>query len=146
MWADSLLGAEQAHLWRLVLWGAASVLVGSGILAAVARRRAEAALLWHFGLQTAAWGAVDLAIAAWASRDLGYRDVDGLRALREFLWLNLGLDAGYVAVGITLGACAWAMGRRAGALGAGIGVAVQGLGLLVLDGWLVVLLNRLQVA
>lgn len=35
MWADTLLAAEQAHLLRLLVWGATSVLLGSATLAMV---------------------------------------------------------------------------------------------------------------
>jgi hypothetical protein len=53
--------------------------------------------------------------------------------LDRFVWLNIGLDAGYVAVGATLALLGWRFGRRLGLVGAGIGVIVQGLALTVLD-------------
>lgn len=139
MFADTLLAFERAHLLRLVAWGAASVLAGSLLLALVALRRGAgpAPLLWHFGVQTAAWGAIDLALAAWAWRGLALRDYAGARGLERVLWLNLGLDAGYVGVGVTLALTGWVVGRRLGAVGAGAGVTVQGVALLLLDGLLV---------
>ena len=33
MWADTLLAVERAHLIRLSMWGGASLLVGSALLA-----------------------------------------------------------------------------------------------------------------
>jgi hypothetical protein len=51
----------------------------------------------------------------------------------QLLWLTVVLDAGYMAVGITLALTGWRWGRRPGALGAGAGVLVQGLALLLLD-------------
>jgi hypothetical protein len=68
VFADALLALERAHLARLLVWGAGSVLAGTSLLALVAVRRAAgpAPLLWHFAVQTAAWGAVDLALALWA--------------------------------------------------------------------------------
>jgi hypothetical protein len=133
VFADTLLTLERAHLLRLLVWAAGSVLAGSLLLALVALRRAAGptALLRHFAIQTAAWGAVDLAIVAWAWRGLALRDFAGARALDRFLWLNLGLDVGYVAVGVTLALTAWLAARRLGPVGAGLGVAVQGAGLLV---------------
>lgn len=145
MWADALAVAERGHLVRLLWWGAASLVLGGTVLVAAWRRSPRPALVWHFAVQTAAWGAIDVALVAATWHDIALRDVTGYRALREFLWLNLGLDVGYVGVGITLAACGWALGRRAGLVGAGLGVIVQGLALLVLDGWLVVILNRMQV-
>jgi hypothetical protein len=146
MWADSLLAAERAHLMRVALWAVASIVAGSALLAWRAWRGHRSPLLLHFGLQTAAWGAVDLGIVLLGARGLVLRDAAGFTALDRFLWLNVGLDAGYVGVGVTLAACGWALGRRGAPIGAGLGVIVQGLALVVLDGWFVVLLNRMQVA
>lgn len=135
MFADTLLAFERAHLVRLLAWGAGSVLAGTMLLALVAVRRAAGPtpLLWHFAVQTAAWGAVDLALALWARRGLALRDNAGARELERLLWLNLGLDVGYVAVGVTLALTGWIVGRRLGAVGAGLGVIVQGTALFLLD-------------
>lgn len=138
MWSDTLLALERAHLLRLALWGGASVLVGSLVLALLvllaARGRAAASPLpRHFAVQTAAWGAIDLAIVAWAWPRLALRDHAGALDLDRFLWLNLGLDAGYVGVGLTLAASAWVLGRRLGGVGAGLGIVLQGLALFALD-------------
>jgi hypothetical protein len=146
MWADTLMSAERGHLVRLLWWGLASVIVGGTVLVGLRARAPRPALVWHFAIQTAAWGAIDVALVAMGWQGLRLRDVDGYRALREFLWLNVGLDAGYVGVGVTLAICGWVMGKRVGLVGAGTAVVVQGLALLVLDGWLVVVLNRLTVA
>lgn len=133
MWADTVLAAEEAHLLRLAAWAALSVLAGTGLLVALARRAAPSALLRHFAIQTALWGAVDLVIV-WAARaGLHLRDLAATRSLERFLWFNCGLDVGYVAVGVTLAVAGWQLGRRLGAVGAGMGVIVQGLALLVLD-------------
>lgn len=142
MWADTLLSLERAHLVRLALWGAGSVLVGTMVLliAQVAQRRREPhpqPLLTHFAIQTAAWGAVDLAICAWAWRGLAMRDVNGATSLVNFLWLNVGLDIGYVGVGVTLALVSWRLGQRLAGVGAGMGVIVQGLALAVLDAVLI---------
>ena len=133
LFSDTLLALERAHLLRLGAWGAACVLLGSALLAALAVRRAGSPLLRHFAIQTAAWGAIDLAFVALGWRGLRLRDYESAASLDRFLWLNLGLDVGYVAVGVTLAVCAWTLGRRLGGVGAGIGVVVQGLALLALD-------------
>lgn len=135
MFADTLLALERAHLVRLALWGGGSVLAGTLLLALVALRRAagDLAFLRHFAVQTAAWGAVDLAIVVWAWRGLALRDAAGAEWLDRFLWLNLGLDVGYVGVGVTLALCGWRLGRRLALVGAGAGVVVQGAALFLLD-------------
>lgn len=132
-WADALLQVERLHLLKLSLWGALSVLVGTAVFAIQRLRRAESSLLKHFAVQSIAWGAVDLAIAAWAHRGLALRDLEAAVALDRFVWLNVGLDVGYVAVGATLATFGLRAPQRAGLAGAGIGVIVQGLALLVLD-------------
>ena len=133
MWADVLLNLERTHLLRLTVWGGASVVLGSLVLAWLALRSIRSPLLQHFAIQTAAWGAVDLAICVWGWQGLALRDLDGATALVNFLWLNVGLDVGYAAVGVTLAIACWKLGKKLGGVGAGIGVVVQGLALALLD-------------
>lgn len=132
-WADALLQVEQLHLLKLLAWAILSVLTGSVLLALLRMRRVESSLLSHFAIQAIAWGAVDLAIALWAHRGLALRDLESAVALDRFVWFNIGLDVGYVAVGATLAALGWRSSRRLGLVGAGLGVVVQGLALTVLD-------------
>ena len=133
MWSDTLLLAERAHLSRILLWGGASVLVGSTLFAFLTLRRLGSPLLLHFAIQTGVWGFIDLVIAVAARRNLVERDISGATRLDRFIWFNNGLDVGYVAVGLTLAIVGWTLGRRLGLVGAGMGVVVQGLALLVLD-------------
>ena len=143
MWADTLFLAERNHLLRLVAWGGASVLAGTALVLFLVARRVRSPLLQHFAIQTAAWGAIDLVIALVAWRGLEYRDLAGFTRLDRFLWLNVGLDVGYVAVGVTLALTGWKLARRLGLVGAGLGVVVQGLALLVLDAYLIGVLGRI---
>lgn len=133
MFADTLLAAERGHLLRLAMWGAMSVVAGTAVLALVMTRRVRSPLLQHFAIQTAAWGAIDLAICAAAWRGLKLRDLTGAIALDRFIWFNIGLDAGYVAVGVTLAIVGWRLTRSLALVGAGIGVVVQGIALALLD-------------
>jgi hypothetical protein len=133
MWADTLLAVERAHLIRLILWGAASLLVGSALLGLMRVRGHRSALLDHFGIQTMAWGAIELALALMGLRRLELRDLAGATRLDRFLWLNIGLDVGYVMVGITLVVLGWQLARRVGLVGAGLAVIVQGSALALLD-------------
>ena len=133
MFSDTLLQLERAHLARLLAWGALSVLLGTALLAARLASRRGSPLLHHFALQTAAWGAIDVVLGALAWRGLHLRDLGGALSLDRTLWLNIGLDAGYVAVGVTLAVVGWRLTRSLALVGAGIGVVMQGLGLAVLD-------------
>ena len=136
--AEARYAAEADHLWRVGVWGAANVAAGTGLLLASsgARRRA-------FGVQSAAWGAINVTIAAVGLATSGEPAPPGLAEavaaesrLGDILWLNMGLNVGYVAVGTTL----VAVGSRAAVArpdawrGHGAAVIVQGIGLLVLDG------------
>lgn len=133
MWADTLLAAERTHLLRLTIWGSASLVTGLALLGLLRARRERSSLLDHFAIQTAAWGAVDLALALLGRQRLELRDLTGATRLDRFLWLNIGLDAGYVMVGLTLLVVGWRVARRPGLVGAGLGVIVQGTGLALLD-------------
>lgn len=104
------------HLIRLLVWGALSVLAGL-----ILHRR-------PFGLMTAGWGGVNLVIALASLR--GGPPGPGLR---PFLAFNLGLDLGYVGVGLAMILLA---GERTRIKEFGAAVALQGVVLLLLDGWL----------
>ena len=133
MFADTLLQLERAHLLRLVAWGALSVLLGTALFAMGVSGSRRSPLLLHFGMQHATWGAIVLVLVALAWRGLALRDLSGATRLDRIVWLNVGLDVGYVAVGVTLAVVGWRLGRRMALVGAGMGVIVQGMGLAVLD-------------
>jgi hypothetical protein len=112
------MSVEQDVVRALARWAGGSVAVG-GLLTADPRTRA-------FGRQTAAWGAVDGAIAlVGARRQAAGRTTDAAR-LRRVLLVNAGLDVGYLAAG------AWLV-RRPRWRGDGAAVLVQGAFLLWLD-------------
>lgn len=142
MWADQVLAYERAHLARLLFWGVASLITGFSCWAFCRSRRLDAPLLKHFGIQTGAWGAIDVLLALAARPHLGLRDYDGVTRLDRFLWFNCGLDVGYIGVGVTLAWCGWKLARSRGLVGAGFGVGVQGAALLLLDLRLAALLHQ----
>ena len=102
-----------------------------GVLTAAKRIRSP--LLTQFAIQTVAWGTVVGTIAGLSWRSAGLRDVAGASRLERLLWMRIGLDVGYVAVGAVLAIAAWRFARRMGGVGAGTSIVVQGLALLVLD-------------
>ena len=133
MWADTLLAAERAHLLRLALWGAASLLIGTALVAMLRLGRPRSPLLKHFGIQTGAWGAVELGVALLLLSSLAIRDLSGATRLDRRVWMNIGLDIGYILVGITLVVIGWRAVRRFGLVGAGMAIVLQGAALAVLD-------------
>ncbi len=142
MWSDQVLAFERAHLLRLLLWGLGSLVTGLSCWVYLRIRKLELPLLQHFAIQTGAWGAIDALLALASRPQLAMRDYDGVTRLDRFLWLNCGLDVGYVAVGVTLGICGWRLAQSRGLVGAGIGVVTQGAALLLLDLRLVALLSQ----
>ena len=133
MWSDTLFAAERSHLIRLVIWAVTSAMAGTALLAIMTLRRTVAPIVQWFATQAVAWGLLELLVVAWRWGSLGMRDVSAATRLDRMTWLNAGLDAGIVGIGVTLAVTAWMHGRRLALLGAGLGVTVQGLGLLVLD-------------
>jgi hypothetical protein len=133
MWADTLLAAERDFLLRLLAWGAVSVLAGTALLVWQLRHGRESPLIRHFAIQTLAWGTIALALGATGYRSLAMRDLGSATRLDRFLWLNIGLDVGYVLAGLALIAAGWQLGRRFGVVGAGTGIVVQGIALALLD-------------
>jgi hypothetical protein len=142
VWADTLLRAEQQHLLRLLFWGGLSVIAATAVAAILAVRRIRSPLLVQFALQMAAWGLGVAAIAATEWHFAKLRDVSGAARFERMLWMNIGFDAGYVAVGVTLACCAWYLARRMTVVGAGIGIVVQGLALLLIDLQLAAVISR----
>lgn len=133
MWADTLQAAERAHLLRLLVWGATSILTGTAVLAWLRARSVKSDLLRHFSIQAATWGAAIALIAAWQLPHLAPRDIASATRLDRMLWLYVGLDVGVVAVGVALVALGSRFGRRLSLVGAGMGAIVQGGALALLD-------------
>ena len=129
-----LLELERGHLLRLGVWAAVSLLAGVLLVPLVGRLAPASQGFWrHFGIQSGAWGAVDLIIVAVAWNGLALRDLAGAIALDRFLWLNIGLDVGYAMVGLTLIAFGARKPRRVGLVGAGAAIVAQGVALAILD-------------
>lgn len=113
---------------RLLAWAVVSVSAGLFLLLA-------GDAFWRgFGVQAAAWGVGDGVIAGFGLRAAHKRaraPEAEARFLRRLLWINAGLDVGYIAAGLAL---AFTLGAAdAGWRGHGWGVAAQGAFLLLFD-------------
>lgn len=142
MFADDLLRAEQMHLFRLLVWGGASVVAGTLIFVALAWRRPGTTILRHFAIQSIGWGALEVAYAAVAWHGVQMRDLAGATRLDRLLWFNLGLDLGLVTVGAAIGLLGWAYNRRLNLVGAGAGVVLQGAALFLINAQLASMISR----
>ena len=133
MWADTFLHAEQQHLLRLLLWAGLSIVGATSVGTLMAVRRTPSPFLAHFAIQMAVWGTVVGAIAAIELHRSHLRDLSGAARLERLLWMNVGLDVGYVATGAVLAVYAWTAAKRSAGVGAGTGIVIQGVALLVID-------------
>lgn len=132
--------AQRAHLWRVAGWGGASLLTGAGLIVGTDGATRPG---WRgFGIQAAAWGAINLGIVAWAfgaGIDAPAATLAGGLAAEDaygnILLVNIGLNVGYILTGGALAIVAGhGLNHGAAVRGHGLGVVVQGIGLLVLDG------------
>lgn len=119
---------------RLLVWSLLSILVGAYFVI-------TGDTFWRaFGIQAAAWGAIDALIALFGLRGLAAQlsqtvDLEKANArarwLRRILWINTGLDVLYISGGLAL---AFTLGTNDPSWrGTGWGVVVQGGFLLLFD-------------
>ena len=111
------------HLLRLLVAGVVSLVGGAWLAWRIPRLRS-------FGTMSAGWGFVNSMIAL-----LSLRSGPPGPGFRPFLAFNLGLDLGYIGVGVAMGALG---GERKNVRGFGQAIALQGTLLFILDGvlWL----------
>lgn len=136
--AAELRADQQAHLWRVGAWGAANV-AGGVLLLTLSDRDARA--LRGFGLQSAAWGAVNVGIATVGLVKSGLppetllATLDAEAGYGRILLFNLGLNVAYSGVGATMVIASHRGVKSAEAWrGHGWALVMQGAGLFVLDG------------
>ncbi len=98
----------------------------------------------NIGVQFLAWGAIDGLIALLGRRSAEKRQatadpVQETRKLRRILWLNTGLDVGYLA------GASWLLAKRdKEKQGTGFGILVQGGFLFLFDLWHVLRLRQVE--
>jgi hypothetical protein len=134
-----LVAVEKTLTTALVGWSVASIAVGTPL--ALIGRTMDTTQVSEFGRQTAAWGAVDAAIAGVGflthlrrgalSEDQAGRQ---MRKLRNLLLVNAVADLGYIAGGMAIvGRSRRGMSSLRMGAGDGAAIALQGAFLLVLD-------------
>ncbi len=133
--------AERTHLRRVGAWGLASMVGGTAL--ALGQAREDRPTRHGFGVQTAAWGGINTAIAA-GGLLLGGRGeaphtlseaVGREERWNRILLVNVGLNAGYMMTGTALVMASHrGLERGEEVRGHATAVILQGLGLLVLDG------------
>jgi hypothetical protein len=115
------------------VWAGLSIVAATAVAVMLAARRARSPLLVHFAVQMAVWGGLIGISGALRFSMATLHDVAGATRLERLVWMNIGLDAGYVAAGAVLSLTAWLLARKMAAVGAGIAIIVQGLALLLIN-------------
>lgn len=121
---------------RLLSWSILSIVAGIPLWLDTYRP------IKNIGTQFLAWGAIDglIALVGWRSaekRQLTADPANETRKLRRILWLNTGLDVGYMLGG------GWLLSKEDKAKqGTGLGILIQGAFLFLFDLWHVLRLHR----
>lgn len=139
-WTEARLASQERHLWRVAAWGTLNALGGAVLVLTLSRSDRPAG--WGFGLQSGAWGVINVGIAtagllgqggtgpeSWAEA------VAAERTYHDILLLNMGLNVAYAGVGTAMVVAGYRDVRSAQSWrGHGTALILQGAGLLVLDG------------
>jgi hypothetical protein len=132
-WADTLRALESLAYLKFVVWGASSILVGSGLLAWVLLRTTRAqdagsGVASSLARAILLGGVLALAFGAWGRSTLRLRDLAGAIALERAAWALVAVAG---VTGIVAVARGVALLRRAGrdeaAVGRALGVALHAL-------------------
>ncbi len=106
--AEARVASGRRHLWRNLVWGGTNLVGGSAL--SLLSDRSEHPTRWAFGIQSAAWGAIDVGIAGvglWilsgapAGRTRAEL-IDKERLYHDALLFNMGLDVAYMAAGTAI--------------------------------------------
>jgi hypothetical protein len=138
--SEAHLAAQRAHLYRVLGWGGVNVAIGAALLLATDRSSQRGR--FGFGVQSAAWGTINMGIAVVGllagDGDVTQTAKEALRAengYADILLFNLGLNVAYASVGATLIAVSGrGVAHPEAWRGHGAALIVQGVGLFVLDG------------
>ncbi len=144
MWADTLLDLEYRYLVRLLVWGSASAVVASMVLASLAWKRSTAPMLRSFAFQCLVWGVAVAVLSFVGWQSLALRDYGGLQQLLSFLWALAGFSIAATIAGTVVALVGIQEPRRPALMGAGIAVSVQFAALLLFSLWLVAAIGPLQ--
>lgn len=136
----ALNDAQRDHLWRVAAWGSLNALGGLALM--LGTQRSEQPGYWGFGAQSAAWGTVNIGIAAIGLLNTPEGGATSFAAalaaernFHDILLLNMGLNVAYSSIGTVMVLASYQDVRNARAWrGHGTSLIMQGIGLFVLDG------------
>jgi hypothetical protein len=149
MWSDVVLQIETLHLLRLLFWGAASTVAGTGVLVVALTQSRASAVIRRFALVCALFGGLELILGAIGYHQLALRDLSGATRFERLAWMQLGFFLGLIAVGASM----FIVSRSVASvnkspdaalpwMGAGIAFALHGVALATLELLLLATLSR----
>jgi hypothetical protein len=142
---EAVTAGKEKHLIRVAAWGGISMMLGGAAVLGTNNLWIGSDELKWFAAQNLAWGLINVGIAGVGALvgDEKAEDLPGVIEKEQWwaniLWVNEGLDAGYMMVGGTLlGFGLMGPTHNPLLVGTGAGIILQGLGLALLDGWALV--------
>lgn len=133
MWSPALYGVERAHLLQLLLWSAASLVMGAVVIAALRMRRERAPLAMWFAIGMALCGAAESCFALLRWRGLSERDYVGALRLTTHVHLAMIAELWLVAGASVLLWAGLTLLKRLDLMGVASALAAHGGVLFVLD-------------
>lgn len=133
MWSPTLYAVERVHLLQLLVWGAASFVMGAGVIAALRLRRDSAPLAASFAIMMALCGAVESCFVLIRWRGLTERDYAGALRLTTHVRLAIIAELWLVAGATVLLWAGVTLLKRLDLLGIAAALAAHGGVLFVLD-------------
>lgn len=133
MWSPALYAVERAHLLQLLVWGAASFVLGTAVYAVLRLRRDRAPLATSFAIMMALCGAAESCFVFVRWRGLTERDYAGALRLTMHVRLAIISELWLVAGATVLLWAGVALLKRLDLLGIATAVAAHGGVLFVLD-------------
>lgn len=133
MWSPALYGVERSHLLQLLVWSAASLVIGATVVALLRARRDRAPLVMWFAIGMALCGAVESCFALLQWRGLSERDYAGALRLTTHVHLAMIAELWLVAGASVLLWAGLALLKRLDLMGIASALAAHGGVLFVLD-------------
>jgi hypothetical protein len=132
-WADSLLALERLFFLKLAVWGALSVIVGTGLLALARRDGQRSSLLSSLALTLITAGSIELIAALLCRHGARLRDLGAATSLDRALWMVAGIALGWTSAAVLIGARSRSRMPAASAImGMATAIAVHGAAIAIL--------------
>jgi hypothetical protein len=130
-WADSVLALERLFFLKLAVWGALSVIAGTGLFALARRGSRESPLLSSLAVNLTVVGAIELVAALLCRHGARLRDLTTATSLDRTLWMVAGIALGWASAALLV-AVRLRMPAAAPTVGAATAIALHGVAIAIL--------------